>query len=135
MRKIIVLLGLSSLYFFTFCQDGGERIKKAQYFTNGHKLYTLHCQNCHGAKGEGLGKLYPPLNDQHYLDENRDQLPLIVRFGLEGEIMVSDQPYDTPMPGNPTLTNTEIAYILTYITNAFGNDAPIFTMDEVARSF
>src|SRR5690606_39320814 len=39
-------------------------IKTAQYAVNGQKLYKTHCENCHGTKGEGLGKLYPPLTDR-----------------------------------------------------------------------
>lgn len=112
------------------CQ-GNMDIKTAQYYTNGHQLYTVHCANCHGDKGEGLALLYPPLNDSDYLQQHRNQLPAIVLYGLSGEITVSGQQYNMPMPANPQLSPVEIAYILTYVTNSFGNKSGVFSEEEV----
>lgn len=123
------------LYALThvFACQGDEPIRKAQYFTNGHKLYTSKCQNCHGASGEGLGNLYPPLTDTAFLRNNRDQLACIVRYGMTGEIQVDGKTFDTEMIGLPELTNQEIAYILTYITNSFGNKGERFTLEDIEK--
>jgi|SRR5690606_37605490 len=132
MRKtLLVSIGLMCLYALTHSCQGQDEIRKAQYYTHGHKLYTLHCENCHGSKGEGLAKLYPPLTDENYLIENRDKLASIVKYGMEGPIEINGVQYNTIMPGVESLSNQEIAYILTYITNSFGNEAPIFTLEEV----
>lgn len=135
--SVPVLLALSACYLLLFfaCQGGGDAIKKAQYITNGHKRYVTHCQNCHGAKGEGLGRLYPPLTDGNYLRENRSSLPCILVHGLSGEIEVHGIKYDTEMPANSDLTPLDVAYILTYITNSFGNRSEdIFTVEEVEKA-
>jgi len=106
-------------------------IKTAQYYTNGHRLYSVHCANCHGDKGEGLGMLYPPLTDQDYLIRNREALPGIIQYGMHEEIMVAGNSYNMQMPANPQLSAVEIAYILTYVTNSFGNKNGVFSESEV----
>lgn len=126
-----VLLLLGAVYLLVTNCQGEQAIRQAQYHTNGYQLYVQHCQNCHGAKGEGLGKLYPPLTDGDYLEANRSQLPRIVRFGMDGPIVVEGQEFNTQMPPNPQLSDIEIAYILTYITNSFGHSMGIYDLEEV----
>jgi len=106
-------------------------IETAQYAVNGQKRYAAHCQNCHGAKGEGLGRLYPPLTDSAYLNANRSELACIVKNGMSGTIQVSGETYDGQMPANPDLTDVDMAYILTYVTTTFGNSTVTYTTDEV----
>ena len=58
LTMISILIGM-----LIFSCQPNVSIETAQYAVNGQKLYVTHCQNCHGAKGEGLGMLYPPLTD------------------------------------------------------------------------
>ncbi len=108
-------------------------IKTAQYATNGQKLYITHCQNCHGAKGDGLGTLYPPLTDTAYLSKNRAKLPRIIKYGMNETILVGGHEYTGPMPPLPSLTEIDIAYILTYVTTKFGQDTEIYSEQEVRK--
>ncbi|WP_257656744.1 c-type cytochrome [Parapedobacter lycopersici] len=123
-----------SLYLLLQSCQGEEAIRKAQYTANGQKLYTSHCQNCHGAKGEGLGALYPPLTDSSYLHEHRDQLACFIKHGLSGPIEVGGKAFDGEMPAMPQLTPIEIAYILTYIGNTFGNTEGFYSQEEVQQA-
>ena len=133
-RTCLVILGLALCYWTLWaCQDQ-HSIRKAQHIINGKHVYATHCQNCHGNNGEGLGKLYPPLTDLAYLENNRDQLACIVKHGMSGEVTIHDVTYDTAMPANPQLTPVDIAYVLTYITNSFDNEMPMFTVEEVRAS-
>lgn len=128
---LYVCAALFSMYLvFQSCQSE-QAIRTAQYAVNGQKLYVAHCQNCHGAKGEGLGGLYPPLTDSTFLNAHRNQLACIVKNGLSGPIDINGRLFDTEMPANPTLAPIEIAYLLTYIGNSFGNTMGIFTLEEV----
>ncbi|MEH6308386.1 cytochrome c [Olivibacter sp. CPCC 100613] len=130
----------SILYFFFLltiiastlnaCQ-GEQEIKRAQFFTNGKSLFTAKCENCHGSNGEGLGNLYPPLTDTAFIRTERKELPCIVKYGLHKELTVGNHQFDTEMPANPTLTDQEIAYILTYIGNSFGNNLGLVSTEEV----
>ena len=123
-----------SLYISLHSCQSEQAIRTAQYAVNGQKLYIAHCQNCHGAKGEGLGALYPPLTDSTYLTDHREQLACIVKNGMSGPIEIHGKLFDTEMPPNPQLTPVEIAYVLTYIGNSFGNEMGIFTQEEIQES-
>ncbi len=124
---------LSAYILFHSCQSE-QAIRTAQYTVNGQKVYVTHCQNCHGAKGEGLGGLYPPLTDSTFLSKHREQLACMVKNGLSGPIEIHGKPFDTEMPANPRLTPIEIAYVLTYIGNSFGNSMGIFALEEVQQA-
>lgn len=134
-NTVLSLTGISILIgILIFSCQPNVSIKTAQYAVNGQKLYAAHCQNCHGAKGEGLGMLYPPLTDTNYLNQNRDKLGCIVKHGLTGPIEVNGKIYDGDMPGTPQLSDTDIAYILTYITTTFGSNTETYTQEEVRNS-
>lgn len=126
----VVLIMVLALQFLFSCQSKYS-METMQYVANGQKVYVTHCQNCHGTKGEGLGKLYPPLTDENYLREHRDALPGIVRFGMKEPVVIHGETYEGIMPGNPSLTDMDIAYVLTYVTVQFGADTRTFTLEEV----
>ena len=133
--NIFAILGMTilSLAYLASCHSN-LNIETAQYAVNGQKLYMTNCQNCHGAKGEGLGKLYPPLTDAKFFEENRTQLSCIVRNGMQGEITVNGQTFNEKMPANPQLSELDIAYILTYITTNFAKSDSIYSHEEVQKA-
>lgn len=134
MTRALMLIAafISLLVGFASCQNEQE-IKRAQYYSNGMKLYQQNCSNCHGKAGEGLGTLYPALNDEASIKSKHDELPCLVKFGSAAlETVVDSANLDKEgMPGNPTLTDQEIAYILTYISNSFGNELGLIDTREV----
>lgn len=97
----------------------------------GKFLYETYCGNCHMDNGEGLAKLYPPLNNSDYLFRNRDRLACQIRHGIEGLITVNGIEYDMVMPGNQNLTEVEINNILNYIFSAWDNNLPASNVQEV----
>ncbi|SEK56996.1 c-type cytochrome [Parapedobacter koreensis] len=125
---------LAAIYLSVHACQSEQAIRTAQYAVNGQKLYAAQCQNCHGAKGEGLGKLYPPLTDSLFLLGHRDQLACIVKNGLSDTISIHGQFFDAEMPPNPRLAPIEIAYVLTYVGNSFGNEMGIFTLEEIEQA-
>jgi len=102
-----------------------------RYYVNGKGLYEKNCQNCHGVKGEGLGKLYPPLTDTLYLSKNRSSLSCIIKNGLRGKVIVNNVIFETDMPGNTALADIDIAQIIVYITNSFGNNQGFYDQKQV----
>lgn len=136
-RSIYVLICIGMLIttftYLSSCQSKYS-IQTAQYAVNGQKIYNTHCQNCHGADGSGLGKLYPPLTDQNFLKQNRPQLSCIVRYGMKDTITIHGQSFSGEMPANPQLTDLDIAYVLTYITTRFGATDSIYSHEEVTRA-
>jgi mono/diheme cytochrome c family protein len=132
-KTYLVLALFGALYFTVVNCQGDMDIRTAQYYTHGHKLYQVHCANCHGLNGEGLGKLYPPLTDTNSISAHRNQLPQFIRYGIKEPMNIAGEIYDVEMPPNAQLSKVDIAYILTYITNSFGNQQGIYTEDEVEK--
>jgi cytochrome c551 len=109
--------------------------KETQYYSNGRKLYKTICANCHMENGEGLGRLIPPLANSDYLLKNRSDLSRMLKYGINGPMIVNNIEFNQPMPANPDLTDLEIAEILTYIGNTWGNGMGGFTLEEVQDKY
>lgn len=127
-----ILIFFSCSIIILSCQTS-EEIEYAHYFINGKSAYELHCQNCHGANGEGLGLLYPPLTDTTFIAENQKSLASIIKFGLSGEITINGKVYNEEMPAETHLSPIEIAYIINYIGNSFGNKIGHYTLEQVQQ--
>ena len=105
-----------------------------QYYSNGQKLYGLYCSNCHTEQGVGLGRLIPPLKASDYLMSDLSRAASIIKYGQDGPITVNGIEFNQPMPANPQLKNLEIAELITYISNSWGNSAKGFTTEQVEES-
>ncbi|MFD2037228.1 c-type cytochrome [Belliella marina] len=138
----ITLFALISIAIFTSCAADKEKherglseikdTKVLQYAIEGKILYENYCGNCHQNDGTGLGKFIPPLNGSDYMENDIGKTVRIIKNGLKGEIMVNGVSYNQPMPANPHLTNMEIAKIVTYIYNIWGNEAGVVDGNQVA---
>lgn len=125
-----VLLSLGIGVSVQSCQNENSLDYK-RYYVNGKNIYEKNCQSCHGADGKGLGTLYPPLTDTTYLKLNRKQLACMIRNGQQGEIKINNITYDEIMPGNETLADIDIAQVIVYITNSFGNKQGYYGAETV----
>lgn len=81
--------------------------------------------------GTGLQGNIPPLAGADFVRDRQEELACIIRGGLEGEIVVNGQTYDQPMAGIPELTEFEIANIINYINQAWGNDYGYIKLETV----
>ena len=126
------LLLFSIAIIIQSCQNE-DSITYKRYYVNGKGLYEKNCQNCHGADGKGLGTLYPPLTDSTYLITNKKKLACIIRNGQSEQITINNVAYQGQMPGNNTLADIDIAQIIVYISNSFGNKQGHYDQAEVAR--
>jgi ubiquinol-cytochrome c reductase cytochrome b subunit len=99
----------------------------------GAKVYSDNCMGCHGAKGEGVQGQFPPLAGNPFVTGDPKPVIGVVLNGLKGKIDVKGQSYDQQMPPwKGTLTNAQIADVVTYIRNAWGNKASTVTEAQVA---
>lgn len=102
----------------------------------GKKVFKKYCISCHQADGGGVPNMTPPLIQTSFVLGNKDSLVKIVLKGLKN-VTIDDQTYNNPMPPLGTvLKDQQIADVLTYIRNSFGNKASAITTSEVkaARS-
>lgn len=113
--------------------DSRTEIRLQQYLVQGKGLYQVHCSNCHQADGSGFAKLYPPLAKSDYLMADVKRAACIIKNGMEGEVTVNGTSYNLKMPANETLTPIDVAEILTYVTNSWGNDAGISSTRDVTQ--
>lgn len=96
--------------------------------TKGAKLFRQICAACHGINGEGMEGVAPPLEHSEYVSESAEKLALVMLHGLRGPVHVNGKKYELnqAMPGilaNESLTNKDIADIISYVTNSF-SDTP-----------
>ena len=93
----------------------------AKSIERGKEAYTLYCINCHMADGNGTPDLYPPLAKADYLKKPSTTLINIILMGQTGEITVNKKKYNGIMPAQNYLTDDQVADILNYTRNSFGN--------------
>jgi len=108
----------------------------AQQFAEGRALYQKACAACHGLTGEGLPNLAPPLLDSEWASGPTDRLIQIILHGLEGPIEVNGRKYEPPavlpsMPAVDSLSDTEIAAVLSYVTREMGQRSRTNSADQV----
>ncbi len=98
----------------------------------GQRIYETQCSACHAPEGEGIPRQFAPLKGSS-LVHSHDPTTL-VRAVLEGVKAVPTERYPTPqaMPAfDWKLSDEEIAAVLTYVRNSFGNAAPAVSVDFV----
>lgn len=127
--SIIALVGI---LLAAACQSD-ENLEFKRYYSSGALVYQQHCQNCHGANGEGLSALIPPLSDSGYLRKNLSSLPCYIKNGLKGQIIISGKTFEDSMPADD-LSPVEIAQVLTYIGNSFGNKLNTINEQSVQKN-
>jgi mono/diheme cytochrome c family protein len=97
----------------------------------GENLYIKHCLQCHQKDGSGVPNMFPPILKSDWVTGDKIKLINVLLKGLRGDIEVSGDLYSQVMPKQDYLTNAEIAQILTYIRQNFGNDASAIYPDDV----
>jgi len=98
----------------------------------GEQVYATACLACHQADGKGLPGAFPPLAASDYLLSNPKRGVTVTVKGLHGEIVVNGTKYDSVMPAMTQLSDQQIADVLTYVLNSWGNSAGEIAAAEVA---
>ncbi|HTM27922.1 MAG TPA: c-type cytochrome, partial [Rhodanobacter sp.] len=109
-------------------------LTKDEQIAAGKQLFTGTCSVCHQANGEGLPNVFPPLAKSDYLAADLKRAITVVTHGLTGKITVNGHEYDSVMPPMAQLTDDEVANILTYVINSWGNPGGQYTKEEVAKA-
>ncbi len=117
MRKVGMLLAVLSIALWAFKMDDplADSIKR------GKEVYATYCVACHMADGKGLEKVFPPLAKSDYLMADKKRSIKQVLHGAADPITVNGVKYTTPMMGFPSMTDQEVADVLNYVRNSWGN--------------
>jgi cytochrome c551 len=111
----------------------GRDSKFEQYFVRGEQLYIRNCSNCHQKNGEGLGLLYPPVQNSDFIEANFETTLCLMKHGIQGELIVNGKSFNQPMKGVYSLTDLEIAEIATYLYNSGNLKRGLIPVAEVAK--
>gem|GEM_PF-189861 len=97
----------------------------------GKKVYEDYCLTCHQSNGGGVPSLNPPLKGTEYVLGEKDRLIGIVLKGSNEGLEIDGETFDNAMPPHNFLSDDEVAQVLSYIRNSFGNEADTITVQEV----
>jgi mono/diheme cytochrome c family protein len=101
----------------------------------GARIYKQHCQDCHGDAGQGAPGVYPPLagNRAVTMSPPINAIRSVLNGGYPPVTAGNPRPYGMP-PFAQTLHDREVALVLSYIRNAWGNRASFVTPVQVDKS-
>jgi nitrite reductase (NO-forming) len=100
----------------------------------GAQLFTGTCSVCHQANGAGLPGVFPPLAKSDLIAADPKRPIGILLHGLTGKVTVNGQEYNSVMPPMSQLNDDEIANIITYVLNSWGNPGGHVSADEVKKA-
>jgi nitrite reductase (NO-forming) len=127
MTKIFLLFPVLILCISAFSpvDDLADSVKRGQ------AVYTSTCVSCHQVDGAGVPGVFPPLAKSDYLMDDAKRAIRTVLHGLEGEITVNGEPYNQQMPSQSHLTDEQVADVLNFVRNNWGNKGPAITPAQV----
>jgi mono/diheme cytochrome c family protein len=134
MRKYIINSAflLSIIAIIVSCQNQ-ETIDLQNYMSNGKDIYKAKCQNCHGENAEGLGQLAPPLTDSVFLKANKTRLACFIKNGANETFVIHGKEYKEKMPAFPELADIDVAQVMVFVTNSFGNKLGFVPYTKVSK--
>lgn len=131
MKNFILLIILFTGFISFSCLPEQNDLKAS--LARGKKVYDKTCITCHQPDGDGVPRMNPPLIKTHQVLGSKEKLVRIIVQGYNEQVEINGEIYYTPMPAQPLLSNQEIADVLTYIRNNFGNKASAVTVSEVNK--
>lgn len=120
-------------------RQAGKDENLQKMYPRGTVLFKTVCQTCHGADGEGIQSLAPPLNQSGVVTGDKRKLIAITLWGLTGPVEVNGKVYKAPeisgdMPGigsNDEFSDSDIAEVLSFMRNAWNNHAAKITEKDI----
>ncbi len=119
-------------------QPGGGAVAKPveameAFMRKGEQVYSTKCATCHGPSGAG-SSAYPPLAGSEWVTGHTQTLALIPLNGLNGPIEVAGKQFNSQMTAmGQGLSPAELAALLTYVRNAWGNDSGDIISVDMAK--
>ena len=111
-------------------KSGTQSVDKVSV-ERGKTIYTTYCLACHQADGSGVPGLNPPLIKTKWVLGEKKQLITIILKGMDEPIEVGGEEYSNVMASHAFLKDQEVADVLNYVRNNFGNKASGVSAAEV----
>lgn len=107
-----------------------DNLEKGE-LAEGAQIYNTYCAGCHQRDGKGATGRFPPIASTDWVSGDKNRLVEIVLNGLEGSITVNGENYNSVMPPHHFMKNEDLATLLTYIRQNYGNSASPIIAQEV----
>ena len=132
--KKLLLLTTSLFSFSLLISCGGNASKSPDNASStptvsGEEVYNRTCAACHQPNGTGIASTFPPLAKSDFIADRTHTIEQVIK-GKTGEITVNGTRYNSTMPPQ-SLSDAEVAAVLTYVYKNFGNTGAPVTIDEV----
>ena len=113
--------------------EASGTLTKEQQIKAGEARFTGTCSVCHQSNGQGLPNVFPPLAGSDFLMADKSRSIGVVLNGLTGKVTVNGNTFNSVMPPMSQLNDDELANILTYVRNSWGNSGDAVSADEVKK--
>ena len=137
MRKNTLLVCVAVLLALTSFAQQKKTISKKMPATSpkastaaGELVYTQFCVSCHLPDGGGVENLNPPLIKTSFINGDKTRLITTILNGMS-QVEINGERYNNVMPAFNYLTDKQVADVLTYVRNSFGNKKPAVTVTDV----
>lgn len=115
--------------------DSGPKPKEAlaAYMARGAKIYSAKCNGCHGADAKGDGANYPSLAGSTFVTGETERFAMIVLNGIQGPTSTG-KTFGIMPPQGAGMTPDDLAGLMTYVRNNFGNKSGEVVSIEMATA-
>jgi mono/diheme cytochrome c family protein len=131
MKNVLRVLFIAGAGVVTLSAESQED-ELSKSMARGKVVYEELCVTCHLADGKGIPSVFPPLAGADYLMKNQKESIRAIKFGQQGEITVNGTTYNNVMAPQG-LSDAEIADVMNYILNSWGNKGQMVTVEEVGK--
>ena len=123
--RFLPLLALSTL------AAAAQSAPDAATMERGKAVYSRTCIACHQPTGLGLPPVFPPLAGSEWIAKGASIAVRNITNGMMGPVTVKGVTYNSVMPPVSGVTDKDIADVVTYVNNSWGNTGPTVTEAEV----
>ncbi len=128
-QKVLSLTFLLALVAMASAED--KNPPSAEVMKRGQAVYSRTCIACHQPTGLGIAPVFPPLAGSEWVAMSPSIPVRNILHGMTGPVSVKGTVYNGMMPPVAGLTDGDIADVVTYVRNSFGNTGPAVTEDDV----
>jgi nitrite reductase (NO-forming) len=124
---------MTSLKSFALCFLAAAAVAApdADSMKRGQAVYSRTCIACHQPTGMGIPPVFPPLAGSEWIAKSSSIAVRNITNGMQGPVTVKGMTYNSMMPPVAGLTDKDIADVVTYVNNSFGNTGATVTEAEV----
>jgi len=128
-HKILSLTFLLALSVIVNAED--KNPPSAEVMKRGQAVYNRTCIACHQPTGLGIAPVFPPLAGSEWVAMSPSVAVRNILHGMTGPVSVKGTVYNGMMPPVAGLSDGDIADVVTYVRNSFGNTGSVVTEDDV----